>query len=296
MTGGQRDRIRIDTGGGVVTGVHTPPGRAGTPLVVCIHGGSYTSGYFDVPGYSLLDAAIANGLQAIALDRPGYAGSTPLPEDRVSFAANAAVLEAAIVELLERAPAGCPGVVLVGHSIGGAISVHLGAGATSWPLLGLSIHGIGTATPPHLANVWHEAPPLPTVLVPDEARAALMYGPPWTREADIVARAAHTTGPVPRGELLEVYDTWPADAPRLAAGVRVPVQCSMAEFEALWTVDRDRLDAFARLFTGAPFLDAWLFRGVGHNIDHHHAGRSLHLRQLAFALDCAVERRRTAAS
>ena len=34
---------------------------AGTPLIVAIHGGTYTSAYFDMPGYSLLDRAAANG-------------------------------------------------------------------------------------------------------------------------------------------------------------------------------------------------------------------------------------------
>ena len=42
------------------------------PLIVAIHGGTYTSAYFDVPGYSLLDRADASGVPIIAPDRPGY--------------------------------------------------------------------------------------------------------------------------------------------------------------------------------------------------------------------------------
>jgi hypothetical protein len=48
----------------------------------------------------------------------------------------------------------------------------------------------------------------------------------------------------------------------------------------------DEIDAFARMFTSAPRVDAALARGVGHNIDHHHLGRALQLQQLAFALTC----------
>ena len=34
---------------------------AGTPLVIALHGGTYTSEYFDIPGYSLLDRGEAAG-------------------------------------------------------------------------------------------------------------------------------------------------------------------------------------------------------------------------------------------
>jgi pimeloyl-ACP methyl ester carboxylesterase len=46
-----------------------------TPLVVAIHGGGFTSAYFDVPGYSLLKRAALLGIPAVAVDRPGYAAS-----------------------------------------------------------------------------------------------------------------------------------------------------------------------------------------------------------------------------
>ena len=39
---------------------------AHAPLVVAIHGGTYSSAYFDVPGYSLLDRAAAVGIPILA--------------------------------------------------------------------------------------------------------------------------------------------------------------------------------------------------------------------------------------
>jgi pimeloyl-ACP methyl ester carboxylesterase len=52
---------------------------AHTPLVVAIHGGTYTSAYFDVPGASLMERAAANGIPIVAPDRPGYVDSPILP-------------------------------------------------------------------------------------------------------------------------------------------------------------------------------------------------------------------------
>ncbi len=60
--------------------------EAPSPLVIAIHGGTYTSPYFDVPGHSLLDRAAANGLTAIAIDRPGYGGTEALAEADMGIA------------------------------------------------------------------------------------------------------------------------------------------------------------------------------------------------------------------
>ncbi|OWA06541.1 hypothetical protein B9W68_19020 [Streptomyces sp. CS227] len=41
----------------------------------------------------------------------------------------------------------------------------------------------------------------------------------------------------------------------------------------------------------APFAEAGVARGTGHCIDHHRLGHALHLRQLAFAAECAERAR-----
>jgi hypothetical protein len=45
-------------------------GKTGAPLVIAVHGGTYTSAYFDLPGRSLIDAEQRNGLSIVAIDRP----------------------------------------------------------------------------------------------------------------------------------------------------------------------------------------------------------------------------------
>jgi pimeloyl-ACP methyl ester carboxylesterase len=59
--------------------------QPGCPLLVALHGGSYTSRYFAVAGAgagSFLDVAARNGFQTLTVDRPGYGDSESLPDAR----------------------------------------------------------------------------------------------------------------------------------------------------------------------------------------------------------------------
>ncbi len=69
--------------------------------------------------------------------------------------------------------------------------------------------------------------------------------------------------------------------PALAPDVRVPVHCALAEFDALWDSNPENVETFAAMFTSAPFVDASVVRGTNHS-------HALHLRQLAFAAECAA--------
>jgi len=93
-----RDKIALTGDGFSISGIAAPFQKSG-PLLVCIHGGSYTSRYFDIPGASLLDRAAANGISAVALDRPCYGGSSALKGEDVTFRHNADQLSAAVNEL-----------------------------------------------------------------------------------------------------------------------------------------------------------------------------------------------------
>ena len=112
--------VVIDAGGHRITGISSTTSNGNLPLIVALPGGSYTSHYFDVPGHSLFDTAAANGFDVVALDRPGYGGSEPLPE--VTFAGNASVLDAAIGQLWDERGGDRPGAVVIAHSIGAAFA------------------------------------------------------------------------------------------------------------------------------------------------------------------------------
>lgn len=270
--------------------------EGGNPLLVCLHGGSYTSTYFDLPGYSLLDVGSANGFSVLALDRPGYGDSDSILDRPISFQANAELLDGAIQAAWEQLELPSTGVVLVGHSIGGAIALMIAARQPSWPLLGVAATGIGDVLPPGIADAWRSMPEGQPVVFDIQQRRQFMYGPDWTMAHGIVADAEVSTAPIPIEELLEVVGDWVAAFPGVAAEIGVPVQYALAEYDGLWVADDGTVDRFAARFTAAPFVEATLFSAAGHNIDHHKLGRALHLEQLAFALRCAGEQMRREAA
>ncbi|HET7488926.1 MAG TPA: alpha/beta fold hydrolase [Acidimicrobiales bacterium] len=83
---------------------------AGRPSVLALHGWARTSADF---------AATLDGLDAIALDLPGF-GATPAPPEPWGAARYAEAVAAVLDELA------LPAVVL-GHSFGGRVAVHLAA-------------------------------------------------------------------------------------------------------------------------------------------------------------------------
>ncbi|MCR8526198.1 alpha/beta hydrolase, partial [Escherichia coli] len=147
------------------------------PLIVALHGGTYTSEYFDIPGYSLLDRAADLGIRVIALDRPNYAGSSPLDADDSIILANARVLSDVIGEIWLDHGAGTSGIVLVGHSIGGAIVTAIAARSQNWPLLGIAVSGCLVRVPGESRAAWESLPDIPMIDLPTPMKDQVMFGP-----------------------------------------------------------------------------------------------------------------------
>jgi pimeloyl-ACP methyl ester carboxylesterase len=282
-----RKTVSVDADGHHIGGIATELCGQGRPLLVALHGGSYTSAYFDVPGHSLLDVAAANGFDVVALDRPCYGSSDPLPDDQISFSRNADILDTAIARLWDADGAEHSGVVLIGHSMGAAIAMYIASRQPAWPLLGVSLSGIHDTAPPHVRGVWDSMPPGQPVVFTPEQRRMFFYGPDWTIEPGIVDKAEVSAAPVPLAELLEVVGPWPDAAASVAAWITVPIQYVAFEFEQVWTIDLQTVKKFGSYFEVAPFVSAELMTGTGHDVDHHRLGQAFQLRQLAFALECA---------
>jgi pimeloyl-ACP methyl ester carboxylesterase len=274
---------------GAFTGLAAAPGeaRGPRPLVIAIHGGTYTSRYFDVTDHSLLQRAATNGVPAIAINRYGY-GGTPFIDD-MSILGQAAALGAGLADVWDAHRGDATGMVLIGHSIGAAITLGVASDPGRLPLLGVAVSGIGVRTPGTHAAMWNALPDLPTVDMPGPVKDQLMFGPAGSF-ADAMPAASHVAdAPVPKAELVDIVGGWQQQAAAVCANIRVPVHYRQAEQDHLWIVDQAEIDAFVVRFTAAPQVDAAMVPGTGHCIDFHTIGKALHLQQLGFALQCAVE-------
>ncbi|MDQ2738395.1 MAG: alpha/beta fold hydrolase [Actinomycetota bacterium] len=258
------------------------------PLLVALHGGTYTSEYFNVAGSgagSFVTIAVRNGFQVLAIDRPGYGASDQLPDAENTFARHAELLDGVIAHLLPRS--GADSVVLVGHSIGGMIALEIAARVPSWRLIGVSATGMGARLSGSGAADQLAALPFTGLVdLPVPERDKVMFGPPGSYTDDAVQAAHRSYAPVPAVELSNA-PAWPREhVAAVAAKVRVPVHNMVGEFDALWDSSAEARALFTGMFDGAIAVESELVPGAGHAIDHHLLGAAVHLEQLAFAHTC----------
>jgi pimeloyl-ACP methyl ester carboxylesterase len=262
--------------------------RAGAPLVIALHGGTYNSTYFDIPGHSLLDNANALGIPAIALDRPNYGGSDPLTSDDSIIVANADVIGRAVESIWAEHGGRAAGIVVIGHSIGGAVATKLAATPQPWPLLGLATSGCLVRVPPESAAAWAALPDLPMIDLPVPLKDQLMFGPPSTYDEAMPAASHPSNTLVPKAELLDITGGWIESRPDVCAQITVPVHHRQGEFDHLWITDQNEVDEYRAGFTAAASVDAELLPGSGHCIDFHLPGDAFQRSQLQFALTAAA--------
>ena len=256
--------------------------------MIAIHGGTYSSAYFDLPGRSLMQQAAANGIAAVTIDRPGYGASPILAPDKMDIPGQAEFLADALADVLQAAGGDCSGVVLVGHSIGAAIAATVAALAPLWPLRGLAISGVGLTTTPGDHERWQALPDLPMVDMPAAVKDQVMFGPAGSFDADMPAASHAANAAAPKAELLSITGDWHDVAPEILRRIAVPVHYRQAEFDRLWVVDQGEVAGFAAALTQSPLVDARMVQGVGHCIDFHSIGPAFQLQQLGFALECSA--------
>ena len=264
-------------------------GAPAEPLIIAVHGGTYTSRYFDVPGYSMFSQAAEFGIPVLAPDRPGYGESVELPESDSTLQGNAAFLRQALGEAWDRYGRSTQGIVLVAHSIGAAISMIVAGEKPDWPLLGLAISGVGLRTPPGHREAWAALPPTYRVEIPSALKDQVMFGPQGSFDDDMPTASHLADALAPKAELVDIVSTWHDQVLDVASRITVPVHYRQGEFDGLWTVGENEVRGFGDALCNAPYVDARPMPGVGHCIDFHRVGTTFQKEQLAFAQRCALQ-------
>ncbi|MGE2733013.1 alpha/beta fold hydrolase [Mycolicibacterium vaccae] len=251
-------------------------------VLVAVHGGATSSVYFDCPGHpelSLLRAAAAAGVTAIALDRPGY-GASALhqeeftdPDRRVAFALGA-------VDKMCPAGGRGAGLFLLGHSAGCELAVRMAVSDRHTEVVGLSLSGTGLRYRAEAMSIIKDA----TVASRPAGLRDLLWQPTELYPPDVLTGGLSAPG-VPYEA--KVTANWPRrDFPDLAGRVAAPVQFSVAEHERVWECGPDANAAILSLFTSAPRAVLNEMPDSGHNLSVGHSAHTYHQRVLAFLDEC----------
>lgn len=281
--------VSIDAGdvklsGRFLSATHGAP-RA---LLIALHGGTYTSKYFDTPSSSLLEFCASLGYSILALDRPGYGTATSVPFDQLSFDGQVSLLRLALAQIWQTYGQQSAGMFLIGHSIGGMIALLLAADKPHEHLLGMNMTGSGALyneqTKVAFASLASDAP---TVMMDIAIKLRAMYGPEWTYPAEQAQYDPQRDVPTAAIELAEAQ-LWGARLPGIAAQVRVPVQFIVPEYDHIWRPDAEALGHVAALFSAAPFVDVGVQRMAGHSVELHTLARAFYMKVLSFAEECIL--------
>ncbi len=281
---GEMENRSVEVGEGRIRATLIPQPCRAAPLVVLVHGGGCHSGYFDLPGRSLLQAARGKGFAVLLVDRPGHGAS--LPAASAYPIAEAAALLADLVDEITRDQ--LPGVrkwALVGHSIGGAVALQAAALTRRAAPDAIVVSGIG-ATPTQAAAQWFEQ----GRTAQEPPPAAFFFGPDGTFEWSSPLLLRRIAQPWRFEEVREVLEDWPARFGAVAVATPCPVLFALAEHEAIWRSDACELKRVASLFGGRASCVS--LPAGAHLYELHKRGGAWVDRQLSFLSEAFDDARR----
>lgn len=265
---------------GLVSGwLFEAPAPGDRPLLVCIHGGGCNARYFAIGAGSILAQGQARNYPLLLVNRPGFAGNRRL--DAADPVEASVPLIQSLVDGVQAARPGSGAVVIIGHSMGGAIAVEMAARRGGRPLLGIAVSGIGDVSPPGIA-AWR---PQEGASAEEATRdtAHLSFGPEGSYDWRAIAAFRRVAEPWILDEPVAMITRWPARWPHLALAVDVPVHLRLADGEKIWETGEQATRRMAGKLTRSPHVDAAVLREGGHLYELHKRGPELVTSQLDFA-------------
>lgn len=248
-------------------------GQPEKPLLLCVHGGGCNGNYFDLKGFSVAQVALARGFDVLLVNRPGHGGSAP-PRTTNPIREAADLLSDHLRPIM--AARGSPDLMVLGHSIGGAVAMVLAAEGQI-AIRAVAVSGIGRV-PSDAARTWL----IEQGTTNPEPPREFFFGPEGSYDwrGPIALRKA--VEPWRADELQNVRVDWPAAFDAVASAITVPVAFHLAEHERIWRANADDVADAAARFTRAQRVEASVLPDGGHLYEIHKRGAELAARQIVF--------------
>lgn len=273
-------RITLEAAGATLSVLLSEPAQLPPRAVVlALHGGGITSGYFDGtahPDVSLMTLGAALGFTVLALDRPGYGASAARFPQGQALAEQAEAVRAAVAAFAAQHATGGR-FFLLAHSWGGKLALTMAGDAEHpYDFVGVDVSGCGN----RLA--------LEPAADGQDRDALLMlrnWGPPQLYPPGTFRAAQAALSPMPVRELAAIIG-WTRTCDEVLARIRIPVRLTFAEHEAWWRHGDEDLADLSALLGGAPRVLIERQPAAGHNLSLGWAARAYHLRALGFLEEC----------
>jgi len=283
----------------------TPQTPKHLPLIVCVHGGSYDAEYFDFDSkYSITVVSEALKIPVIAISRPSYSGSTPLPpvgDDTTWGQQQGKYLNSTILPALWKQygdQSGATGVVILSHSIGamiGTIAAGSYTGTEGYPLAGLITSGIGA--------VLDEGPKQGMIPLLSEKKEFVTFGLVLKDalmlqlhhrnlvDPEVCKYTEHLNRPIPTAELEDINQKWLSYWHKYSEAVKVPLMYGLSEFDGLWVATKEAVEKYKSSFTASPRIEGGIVPMAPHCIEMSFQSKGWLARCCGFAIECAVWQR-----
>ncbi|KIX95522.1 uncharacterized protein Z520_08642 [Fonsecaea multimorphosa CBS 102226] len=293
-----------------LSGFCSIPGKTTTtpryrPLIVALHGGSYTSKYFDaVPEHSGGTISGTTGVPFVAIDRPGYRESSSLPAvpHGSTFAQEEGkyLHQYILPKIWEEygVPSGASSLVVMGHSLGCspcvvAAALHSQEAEPQYPWVGMILSGRGIVSAFTQAQGEEQLArgrQLGYIEYPPGVKDFLMFSDPklGLASAEIRRISEEITHRAPFGEFEDRRLHWDHYWKGYAKQVKIPVVTAIGERDALFQASQQDIEEFAGAFSNSPKVEAVLVANAPHCLELSHWGPAWLLRCFGFAIECAT--------
>ncbi|KAH6995355.1 hypothetical protein EDB80DRAFT_729006 [Ilyonectria destructans] len=273
------------------------------PLIVGLHGGCYTSQYFDVtPNHTASLTSNSLAVPFVAIDRPGYKESTPLgpiPQGSSFPQEWGTRLHQYILPALWAEfglPNACSCIILHCHSLGAngafvAASLHATTPTTTTPAYpwgGIVVSGFGSILKDTGGHIAQPDPAPSHISIPIQVKDStlLLLG---TADEEVYAQSQRIDHAMPFEEIASLRKSWLSTwRHKWGANITIPIMIALAERDHYWDATEEHLRDFTLCFPKSSRVDTSIIKAAPHNIELSHWGPGWYARSFGFAVECAA--------